>query len=115
MAAVARSTPAVPVQAQKPGLVLAGLSGQAALPFSGGTLCVNPPLKRGPTLGSGGGPPGSCDGSFSTLVNDGQVVPLGLDAGAGNTAWYQYWYRDPQNGPGVLGTALTDALELGFQ
>ena len=97
------------------GLLFAGNSGPAATPFSGGTLCMTPPLRRGPIMNSGGDNPLECDGSFSTLVNDGMVLPAGLDAGAGNSAWYQYWYRDPLNGAGTLGTALSNAVQLDFQ
>ena len=97
------------------GLLFAGNTGPAAIPFSGGTLCVNPPLRRGPITNSGGDNPLECDGSFSTLVNDGMVLPAGLDAGAGNSAWYQYWYRDPLNGASTLGTALSNAVQLEFQ
>ena len=106
---------AVDVQGQKAGLLFAGFSSSAALPFNGGTLCAAPPLKRGPIQFSGGTAPGSCDGSFSTIVNDGAVAPLGLDAGPGQPAWYQYWYRDPQGGSGALGTALSNAVQLEFQ
>jgi len=103
------------VQELKNGLLFASASGAAALPFNGGVLCMNPPLKRGPVLGSGGSTPNGCNGSYATLVNDGAILPLGLDAGPGNTAQYQYWYRDPQNGAGQLGTALSNAVQLDFQ
>ena len=76
---------------------------------------MNPPLKRGPITNSGGVSPISCTGAYSTIVNDGAVFPAGLDAGPGNSANYQYWYRDPNNGVGQLGTALSDAIELDFQ
>lgn len=102
------------VQGLKNGLLFGGISGPAALPFVGGTLCVNPPTKRGPIMNSGGSNPNLCDGSYSQLVNDGQVIPIGLDAGSGNTGWYQFWYRDPGNGLGDLGTALSDAVKLDF-
>lgn len=102
------------VQAFKNGIVFASLSGAAALPFSGATLCMQPPLKRGPLMNSTGTQPTACDGSFATLVNDGTQIPLGLDPGPGNTATYQYWCRDPQNGPANLGSALSNALELEF-
>lgn len=102
------------VQALKNGLLFAGISGPDSTPFSGGVLCVAPPLKRGPLQNSGGTSPLSCSGSFSQLVNDGVTIPFGLDPGPGNTAWYQWWYRDPDNGPGPLGTALSNGVELAF-
>jgi len=106
---------ATKVQNQENGLLFAGLAGPAALPFNGGTLCVQPPMKRGPIQGAGGLGVNPCKGSYQTLVNDGNVIPTGLDAGPGNSAWYQYWYRDPLNGAGQLGTALSDAVQLDFE
>ncbi len=102
------------VQGFKNGLLFGGINGPAAIPFGGGTLCVSPPTKRGPLVNSGGSSTVSCDGTYSTTINDGNVIPVGLDAGAGNTAWYQYWYRDPANGAGVFGTALSNAVEVAF-
>jgi len=109
------SVVATQVQGLKNGLVFAGIAGPTSVPFNGGILCVQPPTKRGPVTPSGGVDPNGCDGGYATLVNDGNVIPSGLDAGSGNSAWYQYWYRDPQNGAGNVGTALSDALQLDFQ
>jgi len=106
---------AAQVQELKNGLLFAGINGPASLPFNGGVLCVQPPNKRGPIMSSGGDSVIECDGSFGTLVNDGNVIPSGLDAGPGNSGWYQYWYRDPNNGAGNFGTALSNAVQLGFQ
>ena len=101
------------VQGLKNGLVFASLSGAAAFPFNGGVFCVQPPTRRGPIMSSFG-TLNTCDGSYSQIVNDGLMIPFGLDAGPGNTAWYQWWYRDPQNGPGQLGTALSNAIAVDF-
>jgi len=109
------SVTATDVQGFKNGLLFAGINGAAALPFNGGTLCMNGPLKRGPITGSGGNSPVNCSGTYSTEVNDGAIIPAGLDAGMGNSAWYQYWYRDPNNGAGNFGTALSNAVQLDFQ
>ena len=102
------------VQGANNGLLIAGL-GPASLPFFGGTLCVQPPFKRGP-LQSARGFTGAeaCHATFSTLVNDGAVLPAGLDAGPGNSGWYQYWYRDPANGAGGFASALSNAIRLDF-
>ena len=108
------SVTASDVHSIKNGLLFAGLSGSAAIPFNGGTLCVQPPTKRGPITGSFGVGPNTCTGTYSTLVNDGNVIPAGLDAGMGNSAWYQYWYRDPANGAGQLGTALLERRSARF-
>ena len=103
------------VHSFKSGILFAGISGPAAIPFSGGTLCVSPPNKRGPLVNSAGSGLNTCTGSYATLVNNGAIIPAGLDAGAGNSGWYQYWYRDPANGAGSLGTALSNAVRLDFQ
>ena len=105
------SVTASQVQELKNGLLFAGITGAASVPFNGGTLCVNPPTKRGPLTNSGGDNPSECDGAFSTLVNDGSIIPLGLDAGPGNSGWYQYWYRDPND---LFGSALSNAVQLDF-
>jgi len=106
---------ATQVQELKSGLLLGGVAGPAASPFAGGVMCVAPPRRRGPITTSGGDNSSECDGLFSTIVNDGQVFPLGLDAGPGASAWYQYWYRDPLAGSGASGAALSNAIRLDFQ
>ena len=98
-------------QGLKNGLLFGGLSGATATPFLGGTLCVQPPLKRGVISSSGGTSSISCDGSFSVVVNDGVPFPSAFDGQPGNTAWYQFWYRDPMS-PG--GAALSDGLSVKF-
>ena len=108
------SVTAIDVQSFKAGLVLAGVSGPAEIPFAGGTLCISGSSKRGPLQFSGGVTPGTCEGSYDVIVNDGQVIPSGLDGGPGRSVWYQWIYRDPQNGPGSLGLSLSDAVQLDF-
>jgi len=105
---------ATDVQELKNGLLLASPNGRAVIPFGSGVLCMNPPLKRGPIMSSGGAQPSGCGGAFATIVNTGSVIPSGLDAGPGNTAQYQYYYRDPANGAGQAGSALSNAVELCF-
>ena len=92
--------------------LFAGINGQAAIPFSGGTLCLSPPLKRGPVLNSGGAGLNTCTGNYAQLINDGTILPLGLDAGPGVTAWYQWWYRDPAGSPCATGFNLSNGLEV---
>lgn len=100
------------VQGQKNGLVAAGISGPGAIPFLGGTLCIQPPLQRGGLQNSGGATGTSCDGSMSSIINDGNAIPGGLDGLTGNTVWYQWWYRDPSD---VNGAALSDAVAVEFK
>lgn len=104
---------AVDVHGFKPGLMFFGLSGPAAIfPWAGGYLCMNPPLVRGLIQVSGGSGPNSCDGSFTQVVNDGGAYSPYLDQGPGFATWFQWWYREPDNGSGLLGTALSDAVEI---
>ena len=110
---------AVGVHSFKFGIVFASVNGPDALPFLGGTLCVEPPIaKRGPIADSGGTSPQTCTGSYATLVTDGNLVTSGvmngLDGGPGEAVWYQYWHRDPDNGAGTLGTALSNAVRVDF-
>ena len=96
----------------KNGILFYGLSGRAALPFGGGTLCVQPPLARTPAQTSGGNPPpDDCSGQFAfdfnALIQSGQVPALG----SGRVVNGQYWSRDPANADGT-GISLADAVEL---
>jgi hypothetical protein len=69
---------AVNVINNKPGLVLYSSGGQAATSFSGGILCLNPPLKRSVAMNSGGNaPPNDCSGLYSLDMNSFAVGALG--------------------------------------
>jgi len=103
------------VQELKNGLFFGSISGPDNTPFSGGTLCVSPPTFRTPIQNSGGVDPNGCNGQMVLTVNTGVLIPFGPDAGPGNMSWMQLWYRDPNNGAGNLGTALSDAVEFTFQ
>lgn len=107
------SVTATGVQGFKPGIMFFGVNGAAAIPFSGGTLCMFPPLGRAPIQISGGSSPVSCDGTFAQNVNDGTVSP-NLDQGPGTSNWCQFWNRDPNNGAGNLGTQLSNAAQIDF-
>ncbi len=66
----------------------------AALPFSGGTLCVQPPYARGVMQESGGSPAGAdCTGSFSLQLPQSLFLQSGFSAG--QMLHVQYLYRDP--------------------
>ena len=101
-------------EGQRPGLLFSSISGQASIPFQGGTLCMNPPLVRGPVMFTGG-TPGSCNGTFSiSMANNGATLPFGFDAGTGVRSAVQAWIRDGQL-PGGSGTTLSNAVLLDWQ
>lgn len=89
------------VRNNKPGLLLYGTTGQAALPFQGGTLCVHAPLKRSAARTSGGNaaPADDCSGRFEIDMN---AFAKGLYGGSplpallviGTTVDCQWWGRD---------------------
>lgn len=90
------------VRNQKLGLLLYSKTGRAATPFQGGTLCLNPPLKRGIGLSSAGNPPpaSDCSGSYQFDMN---AFAHGLLGGnpdpalrvPGTVIGAQWWGRDP--------------------
>jgi hypothetical protein len=85
----------------KSGLMFYGVSGQAALPFQGGTLCVAAPIKRTPGVNSfGNPPPNDCSGVFIIDMNQfaaglGGGTPLPALSLSGTTVNCQWWGRDP--------------------
>lgn len=85
--------------------------GEAALPFGGGWLCVQPPIARTPVTLSGGNPPPlDCSGGFQFDMN--AWIASGVDPAlaAGNIdVFAQFWSRDPGS-PST--TNLTDALRF---
>ncbi len=74
-------------------------TGQATIPFLGGTLCTPPPLARGPIVLSD---------AFGLMAWE-PAWEILVDFGA--TYNYQAWARDPQN-PDGTGTTLSDAVEV---
>ena len=95
----------------KLGLLFYGLQGPASTPFVGGTLCVQPPLRRTPPMSSRGSPfpAADCSGTFhfdfNAWIQSGQDTAL--VPGARVDA--QYWYRDPASTGGI---GLSNALEF---
>jgi hypothetical protein len=93
---------AVNVLNQKPGLLMYGFDGRAAIPFQGGTLCVNGPIHRGPAVTSHGSPSNfnDCTGMFALDMN---AFAAGLAGGnphpslriPGTLVTCQWWGRDP--------------------
>ena len=85
----------------KNGLLFYGVSGRAATPFQGGTLCVKSPIKRTPSVNSGGTiPPNNCSGVFALDMNLYAVgglggTPLPALTVTGTVVQCQWWGRDP--------------------
>lgn len=80
-------------------------------PFVGGLNCVQAPVFRTPVQNSGGNaPPDDCSGTYSFFFSHAYMAARGLNAG--DTAYCQYWYRDPAIADGTS-AGLSDAV--GFE
>lgn len=94
------------------------LRGPLALPFQGGTLCVQPPLKRGPLQNSGGSAPPAtdCSGTFDLDVDAYAATPFALPGFQvpGTTFHAQWWGRDP-GFAAPNNTQLSNAIEFTMQ
>jgi hypothetical protein len=107
----------VNVRNNKAGILIYGLSGQAATPFSGGLFCLQLPIKRTPPVNSGGTPlPSSdCSGVYSLDMNSlshgllGGVPMAGLVV-PGTVVNCQYWGVDP-GFPAPNNTSLSGGLQ----
>jgi len=96
----------------KPGLLLYGDQGPAAVPFSGGTLCIATPVRRSTVVVDSVGTPGACDGILQINVNGfahgyfgGSPAPTLLVPGTRFCC--QMWGRDTPTQ-----ALLSDALEF---
>ena len=108
---------ATSVRNQKVGMLLYSLTGASAGPFQGGFLCLSPPIRRVPGVGSGGSPAGNdCSGVFTVDFN---AFARGLLGGTpdpalgapGTVVEAQWWGRDP-GFPSPNNTTLSDALQF---
>ena len=91
------------------GLFFYGTSGPSSAPFSGGLLCVQPPIKRLPAASSGGS--GGCSGlyglDFNTYVAQGGDPQLVAGAQVNG----QFWSRDTGLPP-PFPTGLTGGIQF---
>jgi hypothetical protein len=93
--------------AQKQGILFYGLSGRNGAPFSGGFLCVAPPLRRTGLLNSGGTT--GCTGRFTLDFNAWTASGADPALVAGVKVNAQFWSRDPA-APST--TNVTNGLEF---
>jgi|GEM_PF-1384040 len=94
------------------GTLLYSVHGRSAVPFGGGTMCLAGPLRRTPTMQSGGSAQvRDCSGVHS--FDFAAWVASGVDASlvAGTTVCAQYYTRDP-GFPAPDNVGLSDALEF---
>ncbi|MBK8178348.1 MAG: PD40 domain-containing protein [Planctomycetes bacterium] len=108
---------ATSVRNQKVGMLLYSLTGGSAGPFQGGFLCLSPPIRRVPGVGSGGSSAGNdCSGVFTVDFN---AFARGLLGGTpdpslgepGTMVEAQWWGRDP-GFQAPNNTTLSDALQF---
>ncbi len=93
------------------GMLLYGTAGRAALPWLGGTLCVQPPLRRTPLVNSGGAAPpvNDCSGVLARDFNAWTWAATDPALFVGQHVRAQFYSRDPGAAASVN---LTDAVEF---
>ncbi len=103
------------VRNNKPGVLLYGLQGRGSNAFQGGTLCLQPPIRRtlGTNSGGTGAPANDCSGLLSIDMNAFAAGALGGSPAPelsqpGRSVYCQWWSRDPQD---QYGSSLSNALE----
>jgi len=98
-------------KAQKFGLLVYGTTGRANLPFQGGILCINPPVRRAIAVADTVGTPPACNGVLAMDMNGFAAGVLGGNPQPallvpGTLVNCQFWGRDT---PG--NSLLSNALE----
>jgi hypothetical protein len=95
-----------PVPGGNVGIFFYSIVGPAAIPFQGGTMCVQPPIIRTP-FSTSGGTVGLCNGVYSIDFN--AYIQSGFDPAlvAGTRVNLQNWFRDP---PAPFGSGLSNGL-----
>ena len=99
------------VRNQQNGMLLYGTNGRAMVPWLGGTLCVQPPLRRTPLVNSAGAPPpaNDCSGSLARDFNTWVQTSGDPSLFAGQHVRAQFYSRDPG---APANTNLSDAIEF---
>lgn len=98
----------------KQGGMVYSVNGPANIPMFGGHLCIQPPLKRMPSMSTQGDPPpvDNCTGTLTYDFNTRIATDPALFAGV--TVNCQMWYRD-QGFPPPDNLGLTGGLEFTIQ
>ena len=93
-----------------PATFVGSKAGRSDIPFSSGTLCCRPPIRRtGPQLLLGSPP---CGGSMTLRLNDPSVYDPVLNQPPGTVVNYQAWIRDRLS---HYGSNLSDAIEVVYR
>lgn len=96
---------------QQNGMLFYGTNGAASAPWKGGTICVQPPLRRTPLQNAGGNAPPAldCSGTFALDFNTWTTSGADPALFAGAHVFAQLYSRDPG---ASFQLNLTDAVEF---